>query len=215
MKDLYGGARPLVTATTRDRILRAANDLFAKQGFSRVSMRVVATSAGVTKPALYYYFKDKESLFEECLADFNEEMETTMRAATSHAGGVEARVRAVAAALLTGSPFHPVRVHDELAEHVSGGLRRRLRGTFQTVVVAPVVELFTDLERAGVLRDGVSPSMAAAVLIGTCMAFLRPVDGEIWAPLPLAEEDEDAARGAGPPAEVVAGLVLSGVRRAV
>ena len=212
MNDLYGGLRPLATAPTRERILRAANDLFAKQGFSRVSMRVVANAAGVTKPALYYYFKDKEALFEECLAEFNEQMERTMRAAASHAGGVEARVRAVAAALLTGSPFHPVRVHDELAEHVSGGLRRRLRATFQGVVVAPVIDLFTELDRGGALREGVSPSMAAAVLIGTCMAFLRPVDGEIWTPLPLSDED-DGAPADGPPAEVVAGLVLRGVRR--
>jgi AcrR family transcriptional regulator len=188
------------TATTRERILRAANELFAREGFSRVSMRAVATAAGVTKPALYYYFRDKESLFEECLADFNEQMEATMRAATATAGDVLARVRAVAEALLAGSPFHPVRIHDELAEHVSGRLRRRLRGTFQTVVLAPVVDLFTDL-----LRAGVSPAMAAAALIGTCMAFLRPSDGEGWMPPPVA-----AGRGAAP-ADLVAELVLHGV----
>jgi len=179
MDDISSGAGSRdITATTRERILRAAYEMFASQGFGRVSMRAVATAAGVTKPALYYYFKDKESLFEECLADFNDEMERTMRAATASAGDVFARVRAVAEALLAGSPFHPVRIHDELAEHVSGGLRRRLRGTFQTVVVAPVVELFTDLQRDGALRDGMTPAMAAAALIGICMAFLRPGDGE-------------------------------------
>jgi AcrR family transcriptional regulator len=207
MSDLYGGVRPSsVTATTRERILRAADDLFGRQGFSRVSMRAVATSAGVTKPALYYYFKDKEALFEECLAQFNEQMEVTMRAAASRGGGVEARVRAVAEALLTGSPFHPVRVHDELAEHVSGGLRRRLRSTFQSVVVTPVTDLFADLQRDGRLRSGVTPGMAAAVLIGTCMAFLRPNDGEAWASLRLPGGD-----GSVQPAEAIASLVLHGV----
>jgi len=194
-----------ISATTRDRILRAANEMFARQGFGRVSMRAVATAAGVTKPALYYYFKDKESLFEECLTEFNDEMESTMRAATESAGDVAARVRAVAEALLAGSPFHPVRIHDELAEHVSGGLRRRLRGTFETVVVAPVVELFTDLQRDGALRDGVTPAMAAAALIGVCMAFRRPGDGEDFMP-PVGAE-----RVAAEPADVVAELVLRGV----
>jgi AcrR family transcriptional regulator len=200
------GADAGVPATTRERILRAANDLFAHQGFSRVSMRAVATAAGVTKPALYYYFKDKESLFEECLSDFNEQMEATMRAAMARPGAIELRVRAVAEALLTGSPFHPVRVHDELAEHVSGGLRRRLRATFQTVVVSPVTDLFTELDRRGELRSGVTPSLAAAVLIGTCMAFLRPSEGEDWLPLPLP--GADTARQ---PADMVATLVLRGV----
>jgi AcrR family transcriptional regulator len=204
MSDLFGGARP-VRATTRERILRAANDLFGRQGFSRVSMRAVAGAAGVTKPALYYYFRDKESLFEECLADFNEQMEATMRAATTGPGAFHARVCAVAEALLAGSPYHPVRVHEELAEQVSGGLRRRLRATFQTVVVAPVTDLFTDLQRHGELRDGVTPAMAAAALIGTCMAFMRPENGEAWAPVPLVGADVQQ------PAEVVATLVLRGV----
>src|SRR5258708_14114990 len=79
----FAGAGPTAGMSTRDRILRAANDLFARQGFSRVSMRMVAIAAGVTKPALYYYFRDKESLFEECLAEFNEQMEPTIRAATA------------------------------------------------------------------------------------------------------------------------------------
>jgi AcrR family transcriptional regulator len=206
MTDPGIGAEAAVSVTTRERILRAANELFARQGFSRVSMRAVAAGAGVTKPALYYYFKDKESLFEECLGDFNEQMQATMRDATARPGDIDLRVRAVAEALLSGSPFHPVRVHDELAEHVSGGLRRRLRATFQTVVVVPVTDMFTEMDGRGELRPGVTPSLATAVLIGTCMAFLRPSDGDGWTPLPLP--GADAARH---PAEVVATLVLRGV----
>jgi len=205
MSDLYARRRAAVTATTRERILRAANELFARQGFSRTSMRVVAETARVTKPALYYYFRDKESLFEECLADFNDQMEATVRAATAQPGAAGDRVRAVAECLLAGSPFHPVRVHDELAEHVSGGLRRRLRATFQHVVVVPVTELFTDLQRHGALRDGVTPNMAAAVLIGTCMAFMRPEDGEAWTAVALGAPANGSA------AEVVSMLVLGGV----
>lgn len=203
MSHLFGGAHP--NGTTRERILYAANDLFGHQGFSRVSMRAVAGAAGVTKPALYYYFKDKESLFEECLVEFNEHMEATMRAATTRPGPFDTRIRAVAEALLAGSPYHPVRIHEELAEHVSGGLRRRLRATFQTVVVAPVTELFTDLQRHGALRDGVTPAMAAAALIGTCMAFMPPSNGDAWRPVPLSGVEVPQ------PAEVVATLVLRGV----
>lgn len=191
---------------TRERILRAALDLFGRQGFSRVSMRMVALAAGVTKPALYYYFRDKESLFEECLADFNTQMEQTMRSASDAAAGIEVAVRSVAEALLTGSPFHPVRVHDELADHVSGGLRRRLRGTFQSVVVDPVTDLFVALQGRGELRAGVSPEAASAMLIGVCMAFLRPAENEDWALMSLGVDATPETT-----AVVVAGLVLQGV----
>jgi AcrR family transcriptional regulator len=206
MSDPDPGDAPIMVGNTRERILRAASDLFGRQGFSRVSMRMVALAAGVTKPALYYYFRDKESLFEECLADFNTQMEHTMRTATDAAAGIEAAVRSVAEALLTGSPFHPVRVHDELADHVSGGLRRRLRGTFQSVVVDPVTELFVALQQRGELRAEVSPEVASAMLIGVCMAFLRPAESEDWAPVsPGVNATPETT------ATLVAGLVLRGL----
>jgi len=192
---------------TRERILRAASDLFARQGFSHVSMRAVATSAGVTKPALYYHFRDKEALFEECLADFNEELAGTMQAASRCSGGMPARVRAVADALLTGSPFHPIRIHEELAEHVSGELRERLRASFRSLVVLPVTELFETLQDAGELRPGVTPPAAAAVLIGACIAFLGAADDDAWVPLPI----NGLQAGQRTPGDLVADLVLRGL----
>ena len=194
---------------TRERILRSARDLYARNGFARVSMREVAVAAGVTKPALYYHFQDKESLFEECLVEYNAELSGTVIEAARSDGDMTVRVRAVAEALLTGSPFHPVRVHEELAEHVSGPLRERLRSTFRTVVVEPVTELFEGLQDSGELRPGVSPPAAAALLIGTCVAFLGSARGQAdaWAPLPIDELHTEARATA----ELVSDLVLGGV----
>jgi AcrR family transcriptional regulator len=198
------------TGATRERILRAASELFARQGFSHVSMRAVAEHAGATKPTLYYHFRDKEALFEDCLTEFNSELAATMQAAVHRGGSMAERVRAVSEALLTGSPFHPVRVHEELAEHVSGRLRERLRATFRSVVVAPVVELFEDLRRTGELRDGLPPHAAAATLIGVCIAFLgvgtRGPD-ERWAPLPI----DGLTLGTQAAAELVSEVVLRGL----
>lgn len=48
---------------TRERILEVALDLFASDGYEKVSLREIAERVGVTKPALYYYFPNKEQLF--------------------------------------------------------------------------------------------------------------------------------------------------------
>jgi len=40
----------------------AAADLFASKGYHHVSVREICDRAGVSKPVLYYYFKDKEDL---------------------------------------------------------------------------------------------------------------------------------------------------------
>ena len=48
---------------TRARILETATDLFAEKGYAGTYVREIVEKAGVSKPALYYYFKSKEGLF--------------------------------------------------------------------------------------------------------------------------------------------------------
>jgi len=47
---------------TKDRILDAAEQLFAGKGFDGTKVQEIATCAGVNKAMLYYYFKDKDDL---------------------------------------------------------------------------------------------------------------------------------------------------------
>lgn len=58
----------------RSRIIASAISLFCQKGYEASSVREIVQMAGVTKPALYYYFKNKEDLFHfvihEPLADF-------------------------------------------------------------------------------------------------------------------------------------------------
>ncbi len=54
-----------VEVETKQKILNSAAELFAKEGFYKVSVREICSSAGVTKPVLYYYFENKENLLEE------------------------------------------------------------------------------------------------------------------------------------------------------
>ena len=49
-------------ASTRDRILDVALDLFTDQGFDGTSMREIAERLGITKPSIYYHFASKEEI---------------------------------------------------------------------------------------------------------------------------------------------------------
>jgi len=46
------------------RILDVAKELFTQRGFSNVAVRDICKAADVTPPTLYYYFKNKEALFD-------------------------------------------------------------------------------------------------------------------------------------------------------
>ncbi|ADV45835.1 TetR/AcrR family transcriptional regulator [Nitratifractor salsuginis] len=51
----------------KDRIVDAAARLFARHGYSKTVLEDVAGACGITKPAIYYHFKDKQALYEAVL----------------------------------------------------------------------------------------------------------------------------------------------------
>ncbi len=53
---------PSIAASTRERILDVALDLFIEKGFDRTSLREIAERLGVTKAALYYHFASKDDI---------------------------------------------------------------------------------------------------------------------------------------------------------
>jgi len=53
---------PALEPATRKAVLGAAARLFVERGYDAVSVREIVKAAGVTKPALYYYFGSKEGV---------------------------------------------------------------------------------------------------------------------------------------------------------
>ena len=58
---------PTPQATTAERILDAAEDLFAENGYSATSLGEVADRVGIRPPSLYNHFRNKEALYEAVL----------------------------------------------------------------------------------------------------------------------------------------------------
>lgn len=69
-------AQPL---STSDRILNAAEDLFAEKGYSATSLGDVADRVGIRSPSLYNHFKNKEALYQAVLDRLLEEFSGPMQ----------------------------------------------------------------------------------------------------------------------------------------
>ena len=64
----------------RNSILESARKLFAQKGYAASSIREISQAAGVTKPVIYYHFKDKEHLYQELMLDmFNQTRKNLLR----------------------------------------------------------------------------------------------------------------------------------------
>jgi AcrR family transcriptional regulator len=55
---------------TRSRLRELALQLFAEQGYEQTSLREIAERLGVTKAALYYYYKSKEDIVRDLVEDY-------------------------------------------------------------------------------------------------------------------------------------------------
>jgi AcrR family transcriptional regulator len=56
------------------RLLEGALSIFSKKGYEGASVREIIEEAGVTRPVLYYYFKNKEDLFRHVVRMYLSEM---------------------------------------------------------------------------------------------------------------------------------------------
>jgi len=60
---------------TRTEILRVALRLFTEKGYESTSTRDIGDALGVTKPALYYHFRNKEEIVTSLLAERRHELD--------------------------------------------------------------------------------------------------------------------------------------------
>ena len=102
------GRQRQVTASTgaqRERILQAAAGLFARQGYANTTMAQIVRELGVTKPFVYYYFQDKQEIFEtlswrptvDCFTALDFAATDPRPAAAKVIAGLEALIRATIA----------------------------------------------------------------------------------------------------------------------
>lgn len=76
----------------RERLMRAALELFTQRGYSAASVREICAAAGVTKPVLYYYFKSKEGIYLQLMEGAYALFESRVAELSMYPGDVRQRV---------------------------------------------------------------------------------------------------------------------------
>lgn len=74
-------------------IYERATDLFLEKGFTKTSMNEIAAACGVSKPAIYHYFRNKSDLLSTLYADITRDFFTAVEVIAFDQGSAEARLR--------------------------------------------------------------------------------------------------------------------------
>ena len=150
-------------------ILRTAQQLFMEFGYRAVTTRQIASACGLTQPALYHYFHDKQELYVAIMHEEVAKMRAALERIARRGDSVSERLRHVAVYLLNNSQHDmDIMLHD-IRHELSAEARATLADIFQTGIVAPIASIFATGSEEGVLRDrqhgGVDAITAAYLLL--------------------------------------------------
>ena len=135
----------------RDRILRAAQEVFAERGFAAAPMEAIARRARVSKGTLYNYFESKEDLLVWAVVDRLEESRRSVLASIAPDEGPADRLRSVMRALLVDlvpelSDDHSLRNQVWGLVGRDSGLRQRVFDYYRSFYRSRDAELIALLE---------------------------------------------------------------------
>jgi len=161
---------------TRERIIKAAERLFAERGYDATSIRAIVAKARVNQAAINYHFDGKDGLYREVLrAAFRALTEQQLE----HADEMKAMSREAALAEFIRRQLRPLLGRDEYSRHMRILNWETVRPTavFRKLLseeAAPFVGLAVELVRRFQPEADQRTLVAAAVwLLGQCSVFLR------------------------------------------
>jgi AcrR family transcriptional regulator len=161
---------------TRERIMKAAERLFAERGYDATSIRAIVAKARVNQAAINYHFDGKDGLYREVLrAAFRALTEQQLE----HADEMKAMSREAALAEFIRRQLRPLLGRDEYSRHMRILNWETVRPTavFRKLLseeAAPFMGLAVELVRRFQPEADQRTLVAAAVwLLGQCSVFLR------------------------------------------
>jgi AcrR family transcriptional regulator len=178
---------------TRERIMKAAERLFAERGYDATSIRAIVAKARVNQAAINYHFDGKDGLYREVLrVAFGALTEQQLE----HADEMKAMSREDALAEFIRRQLRPLLGRDEYSRHMRIFNWETVRPTavFRKLLseeAAPFMGLAVELVRRFQPEADQKTLVAAAVwLVGQCSVFLRNREQLADPPLGLTLDED-------------------------
>ncbi|NQT96463.1 MAG: TetR/AcrR family transcriptional regulator [Candidatus Marinimicrobia bacterium] len=154
--------------SNKETIFREAARLFSEKGYERTSMRAIAEAAGVSKPAIYYYFPNKDALFEEMLAATQEQVQETLDKIKNSSLGAAEKLTEIAVSRFTMYLEYP-----ELSKFLTDievwNIKKKIMQNFLKKhhgIHTSVNDIVAEGIATGLFRSELDPAVAATMFLG-------------------------------------------------
>ena len=174
--------QPLDEAT-RSMIINTAHDLFMEHGYRSVTTRQIAEACGLTQPAMYHYFADKEALYTEVLRTVTEQTRTAMNEIISSHGTVRERLIKLVAYILLYMPDDLSQMERDIRHELRPETQQLITRWWQESYLLPIAALFAEGQKNGSLQSGILDPVPSAFFL---LSVIQRKPGGSRSPLPNA-----------------------------
>lgn len=150
MEDKGNELKP--AGTGRQDILEVARGLFMTRGYRAVSTRDIAVAVGLTQPALYHHFGNKEDLYITVLEDELARLAHALWTAVRLELPAIERLRAVALVIVERAEYDLSQMFHDLRFEISPQNRQRVRRVFQASMLEPVLSVLDAMVDEGTIE---------------------------------------------------------------
>lgn len=167
---------------TRSTILRVAQELFMEYGYRAVSTRQIADACGLTQPALYHHFTDKQQLYAAMAREELAKIGAALERIARRGEAIEERLIQVARYLLNTTRHDLSQMLHDIRHELDEETRVSLHQAFQVAIVQPLSTIFADGLSAGSLKTpaegGLDPLIGLFLFMSMISQFLNHRHGE-------------------------------------
>jgi TetR/AcrR family transcriptional regulator len=158
---------------TRAAILAAAENHFSRVGYAATRLEDIAEELGMTRAALFYYYKDKQMLYEAMIADAFGELTAKLETLLDAGGSVAKRIESATAAWVDAVMARPSLAR-LIMRFVADGFEQPVRRIFVNNEELPIryFQLFEEGRKSGELNPlHDDPFHAASAILGTTVFY--------------------------------------------
>lgn len=159
---------------THKAILKTATKLFLNRGYAQTSTRDIAKQIGITQPALYHHFKDKEVLYLDVMNEHGTRVRQEIQRVLRNKNlDIKQQLQEITNVYLKLHPQSEYSYYQEARRQLSLSSRRKLDTIFTMDYINPLAQYFAqDIVN---LRPDVRPREAAELYL----AELQPLHGTV------------------------------------
>ncbi|WP_053402772.1 TetR/AcrR family transcriptional regulator [Priestia koreensis] len=140
---------------TRKVIIKTARALFMEYGYRAVSTRKIAESCGITQPALYHHFPNKQSIYLEMLRNDLLEMKTSLQHIVQSCDEMKESLARIIYFLLERYPFNLHQLFHDIEHEVAEEHHETIQEWWRSACQRPIASLFEEgIKKGAIYSEG-------------------------------------------------------------